>query len=463
MTTIKTPGSDMYLKVLRAVRGLVLYRGIIKDPVFAAMLRFLEVAAGKAEPDEILDAYGELFFRLAGQEEGAPGVPLQDAWQNHLLDLILFDDNAFSRKAAAFPWELVSAALKETAAGDLVRLAVLFRVEAETARRTVWECLEEGRDPAGGLSLWKNMDISAGAGVFCPGSSCLPQIKHLFATSPDWDLFCLKKLAVYYRNFGSGIFGKYGALRWNSREGCLEGIDAPEMVSFEELIGYQDQQREVVANTERFLAGLPANNVLLYGDRGTGKSSTVKALLNAYLNQGLRLVEVMKSDLGDFPLIVRQLRHRPQRFIIFVDDLSFEESEVEYKELKAVLEGGLESRPANVLIYATSNRRHLVREFFSDAVIAPGRDGEVRGGDTVQEKLSLADRFGLTVLYPSPDRELYLNIVCGLASRRGISLDQGELERRALLWETWHNGKSGRTARQLVDQLTGEHILPDGL
>ncbi|MCL6635108.1 MAG: ATP-binding protein [Peptococcaceae bacterium] len=200
---------------------------------------------------------------------------------------------------------------------------------------------------------------------------------------------------------------------------------------------------------------LPANNVLLYGDRGTGKSSTVKALLNHYRDRGLRLVEVAKGDLNGFALIARQLRDRPQRFIIFVDDLSFEESEVAYKELKAVLEGGLESRPANVLIYATSNRRHLVREHFSDRAAPAGPDGEVRGNDTVQEKLSLADRFGITVLFTSPDRALYLDIVRGLAKQRGISLAEGELERRALLWEAWHNGRSGRTARQFVDQISG--------
>ncbi len=460
MTTVKTIGSDVCSEALRAARGLVVYRGIIKDPVFLEMLRFLKACAGKAEPGEVLDAYGELFFRLSEKETGAEGGPLKDAWQNHLLDLILFDDNAFSRKAAAFPPEQVNTSLKEAAAGDLSRLEVLFRVEAEVARRTVLALLEESRLPVGGLPSWKDLDTGTGCGDICPGSSCLREIKHLFAVSPGWDSR-LKELAGYYRNYGSGIFGKYGALRWSSRGGCLEGIGAPDTVSFEELVGYQAQRQEVVENTERFLAGLPANNVLLYGDRGTGKSSTVKALLNQYPDRGLRLVEVAKSDLGDFLLITRQLRRRPQRFIIFIDDLSFEESEVEYKELKAVLEGGLESRPANVLIYATSNRRHLVREFFSDAKVSSGRDQEVRRNDTVQEKLSLADRFGITVLYPSPDRELYLDIVRGLASRRGISLDEGELERRALLWETWHNGRSGRTARQLVDHLTGEHVLLD--
>jgi len=203
------------------------------------------------------------------------------------------------------------------------------------------------------------------------------------------------------------------------------------------------------------LAGLPANNILLYGDRGTGKSSTVKALLNRYRENGLRMVEVKKSDLADFPRLVRELRTSPQRFVLFVDDLSFEENEVEYKELKAVLEGGLESRPENVVIYATSNRRHLVRERFTDRQPEYPENGEVRPGDTVQEKLSLADRFGVTVLFMAPDKALYLEIVRGLAARRGISWPREELERQALLWEAWQNGRSGRSARQFIDSIWG--------
>lgn len=451
---IETAISDVYSEALRAARGLVLYRSILKDPVCREMIRFLKAVAGQAEPDEILDIYGELFSQLSEKAEEAKGEPVGDAWQNHLLELILFDDNAFSRQAAAFPFEKISISLREAAAGDLCRLQALFRVEAEAARRTALLLLGEERVPPGGLPAWKEMGAPGCCNIY-PGKSCAPGIKHLLVNSPRWD-GCLEELAGYYRRCGSGMFGRYGAFRWISTGCRLEGIDAPDPIRFEELIGYQSQRQEVVENTERFLAGLPANNILLYGDRGTGKSSTVKALLNHYMDRGLRLVEVAKSDLGDFPLITRQLRCRPQRFIIFVDDLSFDESEVEYKELKAALEGSLESRPANVLIYATSNRRHLVREFFSDSEASTGRDEEVRGSDTVQEKLSLADRFGITVLFMSPDRSLYLDIVRGLASRRGICLEEGELERRALLWETWRNGRSGRTARQLVDHIIGE-------
>jgi predicted AAA+ superfamily ATPase len=219
------------------------------------------------------------------------------------------------------------------------------------------------------------------------------------------------------------------------------------------LVGYAAEREQVVANTARFVAGLPANNVLLYGDRGTGKSSTVKALLNAYAERGLRLVEVPKEALGEFSRLVRLLRGRRERFLVFIDDLSFEEHETEYKGLKAVLEGSLEARPDNVLLYATSNRRHLVRQRFADRDSEPD---DIHIGDTVEEKLSLSDRFGLRVRFLAPDQGRYLLIVRTLAARRALAIADEELEKRALRWATRHGGRSARTARQFVDHLTGE-------
>ena len=232
----------------------------------------------------------------------------------------------------------------------------------------------------------------------------------------------------------------------------LEGIAEPDQVSFRELTGYKSQQQVVLDNTERFLAGLPANNILLYGDRGTGKSSTVKALLNRYQNRGLRLVEVPRSALGDYLLIISQLRRRPQRFILFVDDLSFEESETEYKELKAVLEGGLENRPANVLIYATSNRRHLVKENFLDRRPAIEPDGEIRPV-IVQENCPWLTVL-ITVLYGAGPGSTWILSgrqpglrVCNLKSCAGA-------EGTAMGVPAY--GRSCRTARQFVDYLCGE-------
>jgi predicted AAA+ superfamily ATPase len=253
----------------------------------------------------------------------------------------------------------------------------------------------------------------------------------------------------------------------------------------QDLIGYAPERALLRRNTVQLLAGYPANNVLLYGDRGTGKSSSVKALLHEpaphepgprsapdlsdpdappqtagagareVVDWGrLRLIEVPKGRLGDFPLIVALLRGRPQRFVLFIDDLSFEEGETQYKDMKAMLEGGLEARPPNAVVYATSNRRHLIREQFADRP-APGTD-EVHAMDTVQEKLSFADRFGLTITFPSPNQAAYLAIVEGLARQRGLTIAPAALRARAIEWAAWHNGRSGRTARQFVDHLTGE-------
>lgn len=212
----------------------------------------------------------------------------------------------------------------------------------------------------------------------------------------------------------------------------------------------------VIRNTEKFIRGLPAQNVLLYGDRGTGKSATVKAMLHTFARSGLRMIEIPRQSLRAIQTVISIVRERHRPFILFIDDLSFEEGDTAYKELKAVLEGTLEGRPRNVLVYATSNRRHLIQQHFADRRVTFGDDGEINPQDTVQEKLSLADRFGITVIFPTPDQSKYLRIVSGIAKRRGIDLPQEVLHQKALRWAAWNNGRSARTAQRFVDYLIGE-------
>ena len=260
---------------------------------------------------------------------------------------------------------------------------------------------------------------------------------------------------------GVGIYGRYRAFRWvrGGRDGGHpEGVAYPDPVTLADLVGYEREREPAIRNAERFAAGLPANNVLLYGERGTGKSSTVKALLNEFGDRGLRLIEVPKEHLGDFPELMAAVRNRRQRFILYVDDLSFEEQETHYKALKAILEGGIEARPDNVVLYATSNRRHIVRERFGDRT--PASDDDVHAMDTMEEKLSLSDRFGIRVRFGAPDEGRYLQIIHGIAEQRGVSLSGDELDRRALSWARRQNGRSGRTARQFVDALIGELAMP---
>lgn len=271
----------------------------------------------------------------------------------------------------------------------------------------------------------------------------------------------LADFITFYKGNGCSEFALFHAFRWEERgkgEFVLNGIMKPDPISFKNLIGYERQRKQVQDNTERLLQGLPAQNVLLYGDRGTGKSSTVKALVNEYGSQGIRLIQVPRTNIGGLQMAMSTLRNIPLKFILFIDDLSFEENEVNYKELKTQMEGSLEHQPANVCVYVTSNQRHLVKEYFSErGVVEQG--GEIHTGDTAQEKLSLADRFGLKVTYTAPDNRTYLNIVRELAQQENIRIETDTLERLAVKWTLWYNERSGRTARQFIDNLKGRGDL----
>ena len=260
---------------------------------------------------------------------------------------------------------------------------------------------------------------------------------------------------VFYRECGVGTLGLHKAFRLKTSGDLAEisPISGIADVRFDDLVGYELAKKQLRDNTEAFLRGAPANNCLLYGDAGTGKSSSIKALANAYYGQGLRIIEIYRHEFRYLHGIIDKLKRRNYKFILYMDDLSFEDYETEYKYLKAVIEGGLEKKPENVLIYATSNRRHLVRESFNDK--ARLEDDDVHRSDTVQEKLSLYDRFGVTIRFGSPTPDEYKEIVRVLASREGINVSDDELMLLANRWQLKHAGYSGRTARQLVDYLLG--------
>ncbi len=263
----------------------------------------------------------------------------------------------------------------------------------------------------------------------------------------------------FYREFGVGRFGLNKAFRIeeNGPEGAglsrIEPITRIDHVYLKDLVGYELQKQKLIANTEAFIAGKEANNVLLYGDAGTGKSSSIKAILNEYYDKGLRMIEVYKHQFRCLSNVLEEIKDRNYKFIIYMDDLSFEDFEIEYKYLKAIIEGGLGKKPSNVLIYATSNRRHLIREKFSDK-----REilDDLHGNDTVQEKLSLVARFGVTIYYGAPDKLEFQEIVKTLAERSGISMPQEELLAEANKWELYHGGLSGRTAAQFITYLLGK-------
>ena len=270
------------------------------------------------------------------------------------------------------------------------------------------------------------------------------------------DIF--KIVTDFYKAYGVGMFGLNKAFRIvHPANGPLEfvPINNTEHVRLDDLIGYEIQKQKIIENTEAFVAGRKANNALLFGDSGTGKSTTIKAIINEYYDRGLRMIEIYKHQFQDLSQVISQIKNRNYRFIIYMDDLSFEEFETEYKYLKAVIEGGLEIKPDNVLIYATSNRRHLIRETWTDRTDLENDNGMHRS-DTMQEKLSLVNRFGVTINYSKPSQKEYFQIVIGLARKNGITLSDDELCREANKWELAHGGISGRTAQQFINYLAGK-------
>jgi len=434
----------------QAISRLVLFRGALDTPIGRAFVTLLDHATMRGVPaPTIAHDYGHLFALLAEAVELGHGPLVGDAWQDHLLRQVLTDDNPFSRKAqrAGAP---MGASLRAAAARDLSVLQLLFQLDTHTFLPALASLdPEEMRDALLPWDALTPLDADRPADL-------LAAMRWL-AAAPDWSCV-VADLAAYVGRVGSGLFARYHAFRWAPAAdgGTLAGVDWPDPIRLEDLIGYERERAPLLRNTEQFLAGFRANNALLYGDRGTGKSSTVKALLNEYGNHGLRLVEVPRRALDDLPAVVAQLRGRPERFIIFVDDLAVGGAEERHLDLKVLLEGGIEHHPDNVVVYVTSNRRHLMREYFTPDRGLIDASGEIRPGETVQESLSLADRFGLVVTFLAPTQDRYLDIVAALAAQRRLPVAGDDLSRQALQWANRHNGLSGRTARQFVDHLVGE-------
>lgn len=403
-------------------RSLLVYRDVFEDAIAGA---FLTVLQNLDRPEIAIVAYGDWFFALAKLRQG---------WKDYLLSRILSSDNAFTQQVheSFIPDELINAVKR-----DARILQQIYELDCHQ----LCESLNSELVP------WRDHFIQSNSNS---RYRQIEQIQNRLEASDDWAIDFLD-LIPFYQKFGTGIFAEYSAFRWQN--GQLNAIANPDPVQIDALVGYETQRDQLLRNTEFLLSGLPALHILLYGSRGSGKSSLVKSLLGKYEN--LRLVEVAKSELRDLPAIVERLRGLPQKFVIFVDDLSFEEDDDAYKALKVVLEGNLTARPQNVVVYATSNRRHLVREFFDDRP-RPRDADEVHQWDTVQEKLSFSDRFGLTLTFEPADQPTYLKIIHHLAQQADLAISSEDLEFRALQWATRHNGRSGRTARQFIDFLKAE-------
>lgn len=409
--------------------SLLLYQAVLDDTVGQTFLSLLEaLSTSKGLPNErahCITAYGQWFQALAQTGQ---------SWGDHVLEQLLVADNAFTRAVQRLPLSELPVPLIAAARQDLQILQGLYNLTPSHISQCIQTACQLPQSPVVWSLLPETMPID------------LPR---------DWSEG-ISELVAYYQKQGTGHFGKFCGFRW--QQGQLIGVADPDPIRLDQLAAYDEVKAVLVKNTEFLLAGFNALNVLLYGSRGSGKSSLVKALLNEYASQGLRLIEVSKADLYDLPVIVEHLRHQLQKFIIFVDDLSFEEDDDAFKALKVVLEGGITRRPPNVVVYATSNRRHLVREFFADRP-RPRDADELKSWDTVQEKLSFSDRFGLTLTFEAADQPMYLEIVHHLAQQAGLDLPVEDLNYRAKQWATRHNGRSGRSARQFIDFLSAELAL----
>ena len=276
------------------------------------------------------------------------------------------------------------------------------------------------------------------------------------AAAKDVDEF-FAHVTEFYRAYGVGMFGLNKAFRITGSDNgkvTFHPINNMDKVMLDDLIGYEIQKKKLVENTEAFVQGRKANNALLFGDSGTGKSTSIKAIVNEYYDQGLRMIEIYKHQFKDLSTVIADIKNRNYKFIIYMDDLSFEEFEIEYKFLKAVIEGGVETKPDNILIYATSNRRHLIKETWNDRSDMESANGLHRS-DTIEEKLSLVNRFGCQINYSKPSQKEYFNIVVNLAKKNGLTMTEEELCAEANKWELSHGGISGRTAQQFINHCLG--------
>lgn len=427
--------ADAISRLQLQAASLLLYQGVLQKEPGLAYLKLLQALSDRISQDSqdsanrmastmrsqaCLYTYGQWFRALAEVDQ---------SWHDYLLTQILWDRNPFSQQ--------VQSTADLNLAGGLVKAA-----QHDIA---ILQNLSDGD----GKNIGQWIQLLTDLSTFSELPSLPSRLKQISS-------YKIVELADHYRKYGTGIFAKYQALRWHNGE--LIGIPTPDPIEMSSLVGYESQRDTLLKNTEFFLSGYAALHVLLYGSRGSGKSSLVKSLVSKYSDRGLRLIEVAKSDLKDLTTIMELLRAVPQKFILFVDDLSFEEEEDSYKALKVLLEGNLTARPSNLIIYATSNRRHLIREFYGDRP-RPSDGDEVHAWDTMQEKLSLSDRFGLTLTFTPANQDTYLAIVRHLAIEAGISLSDEDLQFRALQWATRHNGRSGRTARQFVDFLQADLLL----
>ena len=366
-------------------------------------------------------------------------------WHNYLTYLLITDENPFSLTCEKMGAN--DGSVNHFAENDFKQFKALFDYDFTEMEKTLGiDCFTqlEHYKAIGKPELMYNKNVSEKVRTLSKKLSDSKDEKEFFGHVTD-----------FYKDYGVGMFGLNKAFRITDETPFkFHAINNMDKVTLDDLVGYEIQKKKLVDNTEAFVEGRKANNCLLFGDSGTGKSTSIKAIVNQYYDKGLRMIEIYKHQFKDLSNVIAAIKNRNYKFIIYMDDLSFEEFEIEYKFLKAVIEGGVETKPENILIYATSNRRHLIKETWNDRNDMESNNGLHRS-DTIEEKLSLVNRFGCQISYSKPSQKEFFDIVIGLARKNNVKMTDEELMAEANKWELSHGGISGRTAQQFINYCLG--------
>lgn len=393
-----------FIEIVKSALSLAIFRNILENQAIAKLLKLLNnISDKKHDQKALISEYSEFVSEL---------YKYGDSLTEYLLKIVLEDENIYMLKKGA--GEEISVLLEECLAHELLTLQILALISSDDVINAIGY--------SGFLPKWKTENI-------------------------DFSRIYAERIREINK-FGYGIYAKNHI--FIIKDGKIKPVSFPDNTRLSQLSGYEMQRQTVIDNTVALLNGKPANNVLLYGDCGTGKSSTVKAIANEYKNRGLRLIELKKKQLHEIPLIVETVSRNPLKFILFIDDLSFTENDDDFAALKAILEGSVSSAADNLVIYATSNRRHLIKESFST------REGDdIHFNDTMQELLSLSDRFGIRVVFEKPDKKLYLNVVGDLARLYKLDMPIDEIKNKAEVFALERGGRSPRVAKQFIEMLKG--------
>lgn len=428
------------------IQECILYRNFQNGEILQKMTALMNSCEENSDERETQE---EIFFACVNglvEMAGAYGFS-GNLWHNYLTVLLVNHENAFS--TACEIRGKVEGSINQLALQDFAIFKELYDFDLCVFDRIF------GTSCCGVICDYHNIDGSGKMFNTRIRDRISSLSKNLAAAGAIEEF--MDDMVHFYKDFGVGKLGLHKAFRVahdDNGKVVIEPVTRIAHVQLDDLVGYEIPKKKLIENTEAFVRGRKANNCLLFGDAGTGKSSSIKGILNRYYDEGLRIIEVYKHQFQDLNDVIAQIKNRNYRFIIYMDDLSFEEFEIEYKYLKAVIEGGLEKKPDNILIYATSNRRHLVRERAGDKLELMDQD-DLHSSDTVQEKLSLVYRFGVRIYFGAPDKKEFQNIVRVLAERHGITMPDEELMLEANRWEISHGGLTGRTAQQFIDYLLG--------